>query len=479
MPTPHGFVEVHSIDVTPFLSPEHFRDGTIVKYLRTREAVDVDDNEDAQLRKFITSTGTGVMVHEFRSRGGQGLSFKLRGAPSLDSKLCAVQAGWVMWLHYQPNREWALALPSDLRIMREMMFKNVEADNALDATIGELAGSWRPKWATKLREEAARVSLGPLNEPPKERAPEDDPEILLRAMARLRTLMSHGQRMLNEVRRMMFADGFTLPVITRACEELGVQFGVTKRGRRNCQYMQLPPEDGTPVTVTTAGVRSIRAALQRDIAAGEEPATSARMVWDDGPLDLGELDPSIEADDEEDGSTLDDDEDGQLEELFRRYRGNDTLASNAPDARSESAHEGEPGPMAMLDQEIDALLRRPSTVLRNVEDDDDDGGAEIDLDELVKRPLKVKAPDPQHRGCRVLADDNPACVKLRELLAAGPRPVEEVTSTMGAAGFGNYVVRAARSTVGAKTRMVGARNGRKAFWELYLPSAGPLALAGD
>jgi hypothetical protein len=143
MPIPRGFVEVHPLEQPPFIKSELLKHGAIVKYLRTRETTGTDELTEFQMVSgFLSRTGAGQVVHEFVSRGGLGLPFKVLGEPALNARLCAIKERWVIWLQWVSAWAWDVGAAYDLMKLRELQGRMRETDDQLDRAILEAGGAF-------------------------------------------------------------------------------------------------------------------------------------------------------------------------------------------------------------------------------------------------------------------------------------------------------------------------------------------------
>src|SRR5690349_15272094 len=92
---PKGFVEVRAVQHPPLISRDHFARGAVVKYVGSRIVETTLPNAES----------TVTVVHEFTTRAGAGLLFRLAGSPDLNGKLWACRPTWVLWLQYMASPE--------------------------------------------------------------------------------------------------------------------------------------------------------------------------------------------------------------------------------------------------------------------------------------------------------------------------------------------------------------------------------------
>lgn len=342
MPIPKGFVEVHPVEDPPFIVPERLKAGAVLKYVRSREIAQGDTSDERQLvQGFISATPSGHTVHEFTTRAGQGVSFKLFGTPDLNAKLCVIKPGWIIWLQHVGADKWHLGAAYDLRSLRDLIARMRATDDELDRQVFIAAGT--------LAAGSATDKIG-ISDPtaPARRAPRSRPRRMTaeqraarerQAENVLRKLLGLGSyRIVTDVRDEMRARGFSGVEFQQACEALNVKITRRKASRGQMQYMaiKLRPESDTPVRVTAEAIAEIRSALAAEEARmqdqPEQPAPSSAEVLASGDAEPG-TERSERSDEHGDGTAdgrgdesgdellyLDDeDEAAGLDAIFRAY----------------------------------------------------------------------------------------------------------------------------------------------------------------
>ena len=269
MPIPRGFVEVHPLEEPPFIAPAMLLRGAVLKYLRSREATGTDDGEDAQIvNGFIARAGAGRMVHEFTTRAGLGLPFKLIGEPTLNARLCAIKQGWVIWLEHTAAGTWEVGAAFDLVKLRDLQVRMREVDDELDRAVLESAGAFTAGTQTVGIEDVTQTArVDPSSARARRRA-----EVVKasrderRARVFLRKLLATMPRRLADVRRAFHEAGLTLEQLHRAAVQLeAVVCCSTKKGPDSrARLMRLPSSDSFPVRIIAKTATTVRREIDRD-----------------------------------------------------------------------------------------------------------------------------------------------------------------------------------------------------------------------
>lgn len=272
MPIPRGFVEVHPLDEPPFLAPTHLQRGAIVKFARSRETTGTDQSEETDvLNGYISRAGAGNMVHEFTTRGGLGLPFKLLGEPTLTARLYAIKQGWIIWLQRTTGGAWEVGAAFDLVKLRYLSVRMRDVDDELDRAVLEAAGAFKAGTSTVGVEDItapARNANG--NERARRRTEKlKAPGHQRRARALLRKLLAGIPRRLADVRHAFEEAGCSVEQLEDAAEELGaVVCRSTKKGPgTRTRLMRLPSSDSYPVRVIAESPTAVRREIARDVEA--------------------------------------------------------------------------------------------------------------------------------------------------------------------------------------------------------------------
>jgi hypothetical protein len=293
MPIPRGFVEVHPLEDPPFLAPAHLRRGAIVKYLHSRETTGTDHSEEAEvLNGYISRAGVGRMVHEFTTRGGLGLPFKLIGEPTLTARLCAIKQGWVIWIEQTASGAWDVGAAVDLVKLRALAVRMRNVDDELDRAVLEAAGAFQAGTRTVGIEDVTAPARNVAASERAQRRAEKlkAPAQLRRVRMLLRKLVAIGPRRLADVRRAFAEAGYTLEQLEAAAVDLGaIICRSTKRGPQSrARLIGLPSSDSYPARTIAESATAVRREIARDVEQEEALEREARRMARVEPSEEGE-----------------------------------------------------------------------------------------------------------------------------------------------------------------------------------------------
>ena len=146
---PKGFLEVHAVQHPPIIGAEALAGGAVVKYLASRLVEAIVPNGES----------TVTVVHEFQSRAGAGLVFRVAGSPDLNGKLWACRPSWVIWLQFMgaPDALWHVGALLEVRLLTHVMARQESAHRELDHVIAVEAGVLRAGMLRFVEAEDARV----------------------------------------------------------------------------------------------------------------------------------------------------------------------------------------------------------------------------------------------------------------------------------------------------------------------------------
>jgi hypothetical protein len=284
---PKGFSEICAVAHPPIIAREYLARGAVVRFVGSQPT-----------EMFVpNSPAATILIHDFCSRAGNGLPFRLAGSADLNAKLWACSPGWILWLQYLgtekaqstfgPRAErghvWHVAGVFDGIRSLKLVMQRMEADHhVLDHGIAVEAGIYRAGELPFDQVSAAARELAPADlQADRRRTSDDRPELARSAVKRLgrvaqtddlsdevldtppvdraakpihallRSLLRDGAKPREFVYEKMEAAGYSRRQIIRAREAVGARArrrGVKGRQGGGVWLLELP---GT-VTVTRA-----------------------------------------------------------------------------------------------------------------------------------------------------------------------------------------------------------------------------------